>query len=158
MPGNTLIVSQFACGGRARVRFRHRLSHFPPADRLRRHRMNGITSPSPTVYSGASPHRSTTMNPSRRHFLASAAVLPLAVSAATADDAPTPARPNRIGVSTYSFWQFRNKELRDVEKCIETAADMGFDGVEILHRQMEIGRASCRERVEIRVDDETTKR
>jgi len=45
--------------------------------------------------------------------------------------------PNRIGVSTYSFWQFQHNELRDIEKCIDLAHDMGFDGVEILHRQME---------------------
>jgi sugar phosphate isomerase/epimerase len=44
---------------------------------------------------------------------------------------------NRIAVSTYSYWQFRHDELRDIETCIELAADMGFDGVEILHRQME---------------------
>ncbi len=44
---------------------------------------------------------------------------------------------NRIGVSTYSFWQFEHKDFRDIEKCIDLAADMGFDGVEILHRQME---------------------
>jgi sugar phosphate isomerase/epimerase len=42
----------------------------------------------------------------------------------------------RIGVSTYSFWHFRNDELRDIEKCIDLAAEMGFDAVEILHRQM----------------------
>jgi sugar phosphate isomerase/epimerase len=46
-------------------------------------------------------------------------------------------RPNRIIVSTYSFWQFKNKDLRDIEKCIDLAAEMGFDGVEILHRQMQ---------------------
>ena len=45
-------------------------------------------------------------------------------------------RPTRIGVSTYSFWQFKNEDLRDLEKCIDLAAEMGFDGVEILHRQM----------------------
>ena len=44
---------------------------------------------------------------------------------------------NRIAVSTYSFWQFRHAHLRDIEKCIVLAADMGFDGVEILHKQME---------------------
>jgi sugar phosphate isomerase/epimerase len=44
---------------------------------------------------------------------------------------------NRIAVSTYSFWQFQHNDLRDVEKCIDLAGDMGFDGVEILHRQME---------------------
>ncbi len=48
---------------------------------------------------------------------------------------PTPR--NRFAVSTYSFWQFRHEPLRDVEKCFELAADMGFDGVEILHRQMQ---------------------
>jgi len=41
----------------------------------------------------------------------------------------------RIGVSTYSFWHFR-KERVEVAACIDKAAAMGFDGVEILHRQM----------------------
>jgi len=72
----------------------------------------------------------------RRHFLAAAA-LPLALSHTTTA-ADRPSRPNRIGVSTYSFWQFRrHQDLRDIEKCIDMAAEMGFDGVEILHRQME---------------------
>jgi sugar phosphate isomerase/epimerase len=53
-------------------------------------------------------------------------------------DRSTPAQhPNRIVVSTYSFWQFRRDDLRDIETCIDLAADMGFDGVEILHRQMQ---------------------
>jgi L-ribulose-5-phosphate 3-epimerase len=69
----------------------------------------------------------------RRTFLAAAA-LPLAASRSPAADPP--ARPNRIGVSTYSFWQFKHADRRDVETCIDLAADMGFDGVEILHRQM----------------------
>jgi sugar phosphate isomerase/epimerase len=43
---------------------------------------------------------------------------------------------NRIAVSTYSFWQFRNSDLRDIGKCIDLAGEWGFDGVEILHRQM----------------------
>jgi sugar phosphate isomerase/epimerase len=47
-----------------------------------------------------------------------------------------PARPNRIGVSTYSFWHFRG-EPTPIEACLEQAADMGFDGVEILHVHME---------------------
>jgi sugar phosphate isomerase/epimerase len=55
---------------------------------------------------------------------------------AQADDA-NKTRRNRIGVSTYSFWQFRRTELRDIEKCIDLAAAMDFDGVEILHKQME---------------------
>jgi sugar phosphate isomerase/epimerase len=47
-------------------------------------------------------------------------------------------RTNRIGVSTYSFWHFGKNphDIRDVEKCIDLAADMGFDGVELLLQQM----------------------
>lgn len=62
--------------------------------------------------------------------------------AGVSQSAPAPAaaaeRPvrNRIAVSTYSFWQFRNADLRDIEKCFDLAAEWGFDGVEILHRQM----------------------
>jgi len=52
---------------------------------------------------------------------------------------PAPSLPthrrNRIGVSTYSFWQFRGTRL-DVSACVDKAAAMGFDGVEILHVQM----------------------
>ncbi len=44
---------------------------------------------------------------------------------------------NRIGVSTYSFWRFAGgREDYPIASCIEQAADMGFDGVEILHIQM----------------------
>jgi sugar phosphate isomerase/epimerase len=46
-------------------------------------------------------------------------------------------RPLPIGVSTYSFWQFKRTEFRPIDRCLELAADLGFDGVEILHRQME---------------------
>jgi L-ribulose-5-phosphate 3-epimerase len=45
-------------------------------------------------------------------------------------------RGHSIGVSTYSFWQFRGKRLT-IGACIDKAAAMGFDGVEILHVQME---------------------
>lgn len=42
----------------------------------------------------------------------------------------------RFAVSTYSFWQFRNAELRSVETCIDLAAEWGFDAVELLEIQM----------------------
>lgn len=45
-------------------------------------------------------------------------------------------RPLRVGVSTYSFWHFRGQPV-PIETCLETAADLGFDGVEILHVHME---------------------
>ncbi|MGH9660418.1 MAG: sugar phosphate isomerase/epimerase family protein [Bryobacteraceae bacterium] len=60
----------------------------------------------------------------RRAFLAAAAA-PLAVAA----------RRPRLAVSTYSYWHFRGERF-PVEKVIEDAARLGFDGVEILHRQM----------------------
>src|SRR5215203_1862478 len=44
-------------------------------------------------------------------------------------------RPLRIGVSTYSFWHFKGDKV-EIEQCIDRAAAMGFDGVEILHQQM----------------------
>jgi len=44
-------------------------------------------------------------------------------------------RSNPIGVSTYSFWGFQGPKT-PIEYCIDRAAEWGFDGVEILHRQM----------------------
>lgn len=46
-------------------------------------------------------------------------------------------RPNRIAVSTYSFWRFNDDTKLPIEKCIDLAAEYGFDGVELLHIQME---------------------
>lgn len=85
------------------------------------------------------------MSLSRRAFVSGS--LLGGAAALAADPAATPAeqsteestvthRPNRIGISTYSFWRFRNDDLRSIEKCIDLAAEMGFDGVEILHVQM----------------------
>lgn len=70
----------------------------------------------------------------RRAFLAASAAV-CGVPNLRASEVVKPQR-NRIGVSTYSFWQFKNDALRDVEQCIDLAAEMGFDAVEILHRQM----------------------
>jgi L-ribulose-5-phosphate 3-epimerase len=49
----------------------------------------------------------------------------------------TPRHRNPIAVSTYSFWRFRDDSKISVEQCIDEAARMGFDAVEILHRQMD---------------------
>jgi L-ribulose-5-phosphate 3-epimerase len=48
-----------------------------------------------------------------------------------------PKRRQRIAVSSYSFWQFKHESWRDLNKCFEAASEWGFDGVEILHRQMQ---------------------
>ncbi|MDB5391050.1 MAG: Xylose isomerase-like barrel [Planctomycetaceae bacterium] len=78
----------------------------------------------------------------RRQFLAGAAALLgtqcLSLPQGQAD-APVPdvVTRNRIGVSTYSFWRFRDDSKLTIEKCIDEAARMGFDGVELLQVQME---------------------
>jgi L-ribulose-5-phosphate 3-epimerase len=85
------------------------------------------------------------MNASRREFLRRTGGLGAAAALATSGSvmagADGPASPgsrrgNPIGVSTYSFWQFRGARL-GIPACIDKAAAMGFDGVEILHVQME---------------------
>lgn len=81
----------------------------------------------------------------RRQFLsqAAAAVGVGAVSVATgAAEPPVPveqasARGNPIAVSTYSFWRFKEDSKLPIETCIDEAARMGFDAVEILQMQME---------------------
>ncbi len=75
----------------------------------------------------------------RRHFLASAAAFSSASLLSEAQQSPTVAaekRRNRIGVSSYSFWGFNRDDLRPIDVCIEHAARMGFDGFEILQRQL----------------------
>jgi len=79
------------------------------------------------------------MSISRREVLGLAAVSLAATRIPAMAAEPAAAgtlRPNRIGVSTYSFWHFRG-EPTPIETCIEQAAEMGFDGVEILHVHME---------------------
>jgi len=83
---------------------------------------------------------------SRRGFITAslAAAAAGAVRAAPpAAPAPAPLRPVRFGVSTYSFWQFR-AEPAPIERCIDDAARMGFDGVEILQVQMKGDESNAR--------------
>lgn len=82
------------------------------------------------------------MSLSRRTFLgAGLAALPLSSllpSPARAQGSPPPApkaRPIKLAVSSYSYWHFRG-ERTPIEHVIDDAARLGFDGVEILHRQM----------------------
>lgn len=75
----------------------------------------------------------------RRKFLQTAAVAATGLSAAPimASNPVKAMRPNPIGVSTYSFWRFSGpKEDYPIETCIDQAAAMGFDGIELLHIQM----------------------
>ena len=81
----------------------------------------------------------------RRTFLSSsiaaAGALALASDRANAvKPAAKSRRPNPIAVSTYSFWRFKKGMKMPIEKCIDEAARMGFDGVDLLLRQMETER------------------
>ncbi len=78
------------------------------------------------------------MTLSRRAFLGAgvASVAAAQVNVSAQPPARSAATPPRIAVSTYSYWHFRG-ERYPVERVIEDAARLGFDGVEILHRQMD---------------------
>jgi len=46
-------------------------------------------------------------------------------------------RGNPIAVSTYSFWRFKDDSKVSIEQCIDEAARIGFDAVELLLMQMD---------------------
>jgi sugar phosphate isomerase/epimerase len=75
---------------------------------------------------------------SRRSFLA-ASVTAFGTTALAADNVAAPVsgarKGNPIAVSSYSYWQFSSTPM-PIEKCIENAAQMGFDALEILERQL----------------------
>jgi L-ribulose-5-phosphate 3-epimerase len=71
---------------------------------------------------------------SRRSLLSVPVVLAPALAPAQ-PAAPAPKRRQRFAVSTYSYWHLRG-ERYPIEKVIDHAASLGFDGVEVLHRQM----------------------
>ncbi len=88
---------------------------------------------------------------SRRHWIASAATgLALATcdvakatedettkDGATKDGQSSGARKgNPIAVSTYSYWRYNEGKRLPIDKCIDLAAETGFDAVEVLEVQM----------------------
>ncbi len=98
----------------------------------------------------------------RREFLlaAGAAALTPGKGAPNAPPAPPTAVPQpprfkkriKFGISTYSYWHFEEKKF-PIEAVIERAAEFGVEGVDVLHRQMDLkekmpldaaGRAYCR--------------
>jgi sugar phosphate isomerase/epimerase len=81
------------------------------------------------------------MNPRRKWFkqtaaLAGGTLLGNSVLAHTSTESQEKtARRIPLSVSTYSYWHFKS-DIFPIEKVIENAARIGFDAVEILHRQM----------------------
>ncbi|MEM9185790.1 MAG: sugar phosphate isomerase/epimerase family protein [Planctomycetota bacterium] len=68
---------------------------------------------------------------------AGAALAAIPAAATAAEPAPATPHTNRIAVSTYSFWRFKEGQKLTIERCIDEAARMGFDGIELLLYQME---------------------
>lgn len=73
----------------------------------------------------------------RRKFILSTTLATIGAGQLTHADSHSKGRSNPIALSTYSLWRFRNDELRDLHKCIDIAAEYGFDGVELLLYQFE---------------------
>src|ERR1043165_2831243 len=82
------------------------------------------------------------MQLSRRNFLTAAG---LAAGSLSLGAAPEPASSKssaaskrvKLGLSTYSYWHFRPPKV-SIETVIDRAAELGVEGVDILHRQMDL--------------------
>ena len=71
----------------------------------------------------------------RRNFLATTGALPL-VGCITATAAPAKVAGRiKLALATYSYWHFTAKKY-PVIKVIDHAADLGVEGVDVLHQQM----------------------
>ena len=78
----------------------------------------------------------------RRSFLATSALLgaamPLVAREPAASSPATPVRKRiKLGLATYSYWHFRDPKV-SIETVIDKAAELGVEGVDILHRQMDL--------------------
>jgi sugar phosphate isomerase/epimerase len=79
----------------------------------------------------------------RRSFFNSAACVgaTLALGAKaqqpTASVAPGGKKRIKLGICTYSYWHFRDPKV-PIETVIDKAAEFGVEGVDILHRQMDL--------------------
>lgn len=77
------------------------------------------------------------MNMNRRSLFVSAlacAGMSAASPRSTADRQSTPRI--KLGISTYSYWHFRPPKI-SIKTVIDKTAELGVEGVDILHRQME---------------------
>jgi sugar phosphate isomerase/epimerase len=79
------------------------------------------------------------MKLTRRKFLTAAALTSAvpSLSAAPVATAAPGKKPIKLGISSYSYWHFRTQRV-PIETVIDKAALLGVEGVDILHRQMDI--------------------
>jgi sugar phosphate isomerase/epimerase len=80
----------------------------------------------------------------RRSFLTTSAGLGAGLAIGTESLAAEPqltkaahSKRIKLGIATYSYWHFTTEKV-SVETVIDKAADIGVEGVDILHRQMDI--------------------
>jgi L-ribulose-5-phosphate 3-epimerase len=84
------------------------------------------------------------MQLTRRHFLNSTALAGAALAAgaasplvATAAAKAAPRKRLKFAIATYSYWHFRDPKV-SIEQVMDKAAEIGVEGVDILHRQMDL--------------------
>ncbi len=78
----------------------------------------------------------------RRSFLTTTAGASLALGTASLPLNAAPKAPAKkrikLGISTYSYWHFKTARV-PIETVIDKTAELGVEGVDILHRQMDLG-------------------
>jgi len=78
----------------------------------------------------------------RRSFFTAGASIGATLALGANADQPVAASTNpkkriKLGVCTYSYWHFRDPKVA-IETVIDKAAQFGVEGVDVLHRQMDI--------------------
>jgi sugar phosphate isomerase/epimerase len=74
----------------------------------------------------------------RRQFLAATGCALAAPALGQEAPKKSEQRPRiKLGISSYSYWHFKTEKV-PIEKVIDETARLGVEGVDILHRQMEI--------------------
>lgn len=74
----------------------------------------------------------------RRQFISAATVAAVTASLPGAEAAPgkVGASKPKLGLSSYSYWHFREPKVR-IQEVIQKAGELGVQGVDILHRQLD---------------------
>ncbi len=78
----------------------------------------------------------------RRSFFATTACLGATLALGAEKQETQPAAANRkkrikLGIATYSYWHFKTEKV-PIETVIDKSAEIGVEGLDILHRQMDI--------------------
>ena len=78
------------------------------------------------------------MKTTRREFLSASAIAAATLGSAGIATAAgrTSTSPVRLAIATYSYWHFKDPKV-SIETVIDKAAQLGVEGVDVLHRQMD---------------------